>query len=73
MDYYKFLSGIEKDDKGRMVEDILKYCPLLLEFKHNYIQEVFPTTGQPQFSKIRPITEEVEAIRQNETAKQNIH
>lgn len=74
MDYVKFLSGECKDDKGRMVTDILKYNKVKLETIHNYIQEMFPTTEQSQFSKIQPISlREVDELRKNKTALLNIH
>ena len=74
MNYKYFLKGLETDDHHRFFEDILKFSEFQLESVHNYIQEVFPTDEQSDFSSIKPITEkELEEIRLDKTIQNNIH
>lgn len=76
MDYEKFLEGTGRDDKGRTVEEILRWegSPFRLEFGHDYIQRLFPLTEPSKADKTgRPATEEeLGRIRRNGTAKKNV-
>ena len=73
MFYTDFLSGFTKDDKHRTITDILAYNKWQLEYRHDYIQLVFPTDEQSMHSLLPPISDDdIICLRENEDALNNI-
>ena len=42
MDIYKFLKGLESDDKGRFIHQIWNFSDIEIERTHDFIQRLFP-------------------------------
>lgn len=42
MDIYKFLKGLESDDKGRLIHQIWEFSDIEIERTHDFIQRLFP-------------------------------
>ncbi len=42
MDIYKFLKGLEPDDKGRLIHQIWNFSDIQIERTHDFIQRLFP-------------------------------
>ena len=42
MDIYKFLKGLEPDDKGRLIHQIWDFSDTEIEGTHDFIQRIFP-------------------------------
>jgi hypothetical protein len=42
MDIYKFLKGLEPDDKGRFIYQIWNFTDIEIERTHDFIQRLFP-------------------------------
>lgn len=73
-DIVAFLEGRIPDNKGRMVSEIHGYGPFKLEFKHDYIQRMFPTDEHSSFDRTAHVLTESEitSIRDSQGAKENI-
>ncbi len=70
MNYTEFLSGRGTDDLGRNIKEILGYHKPTLEFRHDYIQRVFPLREESHYSKVEPITDEdIAAFKQDPQAQ----
>jgi len=73
LNYLSFFEGQSQDDKGWYIADIFAYSDFLLENKHDYIQRIFPTKEESQYSDAPVITdEEIEDIRKSRLAQVNI-
>ena len=74
MNYTAFLAGKAADDKGRYIEDILSWGFFRLEFRHDYIQRLFPLPERSQADRrCEPLTDEdVTALRNSEDAVENM-
>ncbi len=55
VDLLRFFRNEEADCEGRMFEDILKYSPDEIEYKHNFIQWIFPTKEKSAYNQNAPI------------------
>ena len=64
----------DSNHKGRMVSEIHGYGPFKLEFKHDYIQRMFPTDEHSSFDRTAHVLTESEitSIRDSQGAKENI-
>lgn len=70
-DYLSFLESRGCDDKGRTIDQILQYTDWQLEHLHDYIQRVFPTQEQSQYSFVAPLTDEDISVLKESTASRN--
>ena len=50
MDIYKFLKGLEPDDKGRLIHQIWDFLDTEIEGTHDFIQKLFPLNERSSMS-----------------------
>mmetsp|Transcript_76784 Transcript_76784/g.173665 ORF Transcript_76784/g.173665 Transcript_76784/m.173665 type:complete len:209 (-) Transcript_76784:87-713(-) len=68
-----FFQGVGTDDKGRTLEQILRWDNDTMEMVHDYIQWLFPTNEASQFNPHAPLLtrDVVHAFHQDETMQRN--
>ena len=70
----KFYYGVEVDDRGRFLQDILQWDYGRLECVHDFIQWLFPLIEHSAFNWSAPVLtrEDVESFRNSEELKYNL-
>ena len=75
MDIYKFLKGLESDDKGRFIHQIWEFSDIEIERTHDFIQRLFPINEPSVMSLNKFYIEDpalIELIRIDPTIANNL-
>ena len=75
MDIYKFLKGLEADDKGRFIYQIWEFSDREIERTHDFIQNLFPVSEPSAMSLNKFYIEDpalIERIRIDPTIANNL-
>ena len=69
-----FYKGTAGDDRGRYLTEILEWSDEVLEYKHDYIQTLFPLPEQSGMNWSAPIIDRhvFKAFREDDTLKENL-
>ena len=62
MNIYKFLKGLEPDDKGRLIHQIWDFSDAEIEQTHDFIQRIFPLNEPSTMSLNKFYVEDVALI-----------
>ncbi len=74
MDIYKFLKGLEPDDKGRLIHQIWDFSDTEIEGTHDFIQRIFPLNEPSTMSLNKFYVEDsalIERIRMDQIITNN--